>query len=99
MELTNVKTLLRINHNRFDEYLTDMIPRAKAYAESYCNRTFDDPLPLDIELFIAKACEYNMIEQGLQTKQMGEVSYTFDIEERYPHTLLVYLKKYRKLAF
>lgn len=99
MELTTVKTILRITSTQYDEYLTAMIPRAKFYAESYCHRTFDDPLPLDVETFIAKYCEYNMIQQGLQSKTMGEVSYTFDIEERVPRTLLAYLKPYRKLAF
>ena len=97
MGITEVKVILSISTSKHDVYFATSIPLFTEYAEGYCNRTFTEPLPGGIKIFVAKACEYNMQQSGLSSRSMGSVSYSYETD--FPPSLLKLLKPYRKVGF
>jgi hypothetical protein len=104
MNLTDeVKTILRIQDEGHDMYLSVMVPILEQHVIDHCNNQFTKDshgevvYPGPVKLFIAKACEFNMGATGLKGRSMGSVSYTYDLE--FPGTLYQYLRPYKKVKF
>ena len=95
MKVAEVQAILGITDKV--EYLNTAIPLFEDYASNYCNQTFIEPLPGGVQIFVAKACEYNMQKSGLSSRSMGSVSYSYETD--FPPSLLKLLKPYRKVGF
>lgn len=102
MNIQEVKRLARIKTDKYDEYLTEIVPLLVEFARDKCNQLFEDDsgnekLPAGIKLFVAKAAEFYANPQGLSSRSMDTVSYSFEVE--LPQTTLDMLRPYRKLRW
>lgn len=103
MDKAEVKKILQIKTTTHDEYFDIMIPLLIDWARDYTNNKFEDTsqptssLPGGVQIFIAKACEYNMIKAGINSRTMGEVSYTYELD--FPPSIMKYLRPYKRLRF
>jgi hypothetical protein len=103
--IDDIKKLLFISTNEFDEYLGVIVPILLDHAKDYCNNTFKkydevleeyvDDIPKPVTLFIAKMAEQNLTQSGLKSESLGDYSVSFDTDN--PHLKL--LLPYRKVKF
>lgn len=92
--IDDVKTILRVEGH--DEYLFVMVPALEEYVKEYCNNPFRE-IPGPVKIFIAKACEYNLNNSGLESRKMGTVSYSYNMD--FPKHLKDLLRPYRRMKF
>lgn len=101
--IDEVKTILRVKTADHDAYLGVMVPALEDYVKDECNNRFIQITPTEtvypgaVKIFIAKACEYNMNKAGLDSRKMGTVSYSYNLE--FPKSITNLLKPYRRLKF
>lgn len=102
MDKTEVKKILQWKTTKHDDYLDTMVPLLEEWVKEYANQDFKNALeeteiPSGVKIFIAKACEYNVAPSNLQSRNMGSVSYTYNLD--FPPSILRYLKPHRRLKF
>lgn len=99
MDTQEVKKILQIQTDKYDDYLGTVVPIMIDFAIDYCqNKRLDkNSLPSSVKLFVAKAAEFNMQQSGLKSRSMGDVSYVYNTD--FPPSLMTYLAPYRKVRF
>ncbi|QFR56230.1 head-tail adaptor [Bacillus phage 000TH010] len=102
MDIQQVKRLNGITNDKYDEYLTEIVPLLVEFAKDECHNPFIDKdgnekLPAGVKIFVAKAAEFYMAKTGLTGRSMDTVSYNFATE--LPGTILRNLNSYRKMAW
>lgn len=101
MDIETVKRLLQIKTDEHDEYLEEAVPFYVEFAKDKCNDSFtkDDKevLPYGVQLFVAKAVEFNMNPVDLSSRSLGDASFSFITE--LPETIWAYLSPYKKLRW
>lgn len=101
MDLQTVKTMLGISTDKHDAYIAAMLPLVIEFAKDHCNNNFligvEEVLPGGVQMFAAKAVEYNMSPAGLKGRSMGGASYSYDTD--FPPALMKMLRPYRKVRF
>jgi Phage gp6-like head-tail connector protein len=98
----DVKMLLRISGTQYDDYLNAVLPLAKEYVTTYCNRDFTDDqgaesFPGGVKIAIAKICEFHMKQSGVQSESLARHSVTYSSE--YPGEIKTILNNYRRPKF
>ena len=79
-----------------DEHIEALIDHYKGVAEEYCHRSFLEDAPHGVEQFIAKSIARDFTQQqGITSRSMGSVSYSFDAEA--DSKLYTLLKQYRRV--
>jgi hypothetical protein len=98
MDIQQVKNILGITTDKHDTYLSMVIPLFVEQASDYCNQSFDEKnLPGGVQLYVAKAIEFNMGSATIKGRSMGNVSYSYNTE--LPESITKLLRPYRKLRF
>lgn len=102
MTVDEVKTLLRISGTEYDAYLNTILPMAKEYVTTYCNRDFTDDegneaFPGGVKLAIAKICEFHMKQAGVASETLARHSVTYTTD--YPKEIKTILCNYRRPKF
>lgn len=98
MDITTVKNILGITSNRHDAYLAEVVPLFLEIAQDRTNNTFlEGEEPAGVKIFVAKACEFNMHQAGLQSRTMGEVSYSYETD--LPKSVTKHLNPYKRVRF
>jgi hypothetical protein len=103
MELSQVKLLAGIaaDNVKHDDYIKAKIPILLGFAKDYCNKTFmigeTEVLPAGVQKFVGEAIKYDLRDNGLKSRQMGNVTYTFDTN--YLDTVTKNLAPYRGLRW
>ena len=103
MNVVQVKRLLRILNGQYDSYIAEILPMVLSFVETECNRTFplnedgSPQLPNDLQLFVAKAIEYNLGNSALQSEGFAEQSVSFNND--YPPAMMRVLRNYRVVRF
>ncbi|MEZ2459307.1 phage head-tail connector protein [Salinicoccus roseus] len=80
MNATKVKVLNEwdIADASKDERIEALIPHYAQVAEEYCHRPFPEPYPAKVQEFIARMIQHH--NNGVISRSMGSVSYTWDAE-------------------
>lgn len=99
VNLTMIKSALRISHSEQDAYLKLLLRAAKAQADAYCQSNFDDysELPADVDIWIIKTVCQNW-EKGSHSlthrelEELGGDSWDFDYFAYY-HDLAPYRRE------
>ncbi|MGG3662096.1 phage head-tail connector protein [Bacillus gobiensis] len=98
MDIQHVKKILGITTTKHDEYLSTVVPLFIEQASDYCNQSFDEKnLPSGVQIYVAKAIEFNIGSTSLKGRSMGNVSYSYNTE--LPESVTKLLRPYRKLRF
>ncbi|SFJ83176.1 head-tail connector protein [Thermoflavimicrobium dichotomicum] len=102
MTVDEVKALLRISGTQHDSYLSVILPMAKEFVTTYCNREFKDDqgaesFPDGVKIAIAKICEFHMKQSGVQSETLARHSVTYSNE--YPSEIKTILNNYRRPKF
>jgi Phage gp6-like head-tail connector protein len=101
MDITQVKNLTGIKTDNHDSYIAEALPLFIEHAKHECNNTFMvegvEELPSGVQLYVAKAIEFNIGPSNIKGRTMGEVSYSFETE--LPKSITKFLKPYKRLRF
>jgi hypothetical protein len=103
MDLKTVKLLAGIpaENVKHDGFIDAKVPILLGVARDYCNKTFMvgnvEVLPAGVQKFVGEAIKYDLRDNGLKSRQMGNVTYTFDTN--YPDTVTKNLAPYRGLRW
>jgi len=103
MELDTVKLLAGIPLTKtiHDDFIKAKVPILIGWAKDYCNKTFivgeEEVLPAGVQKFVGEAIKYDLRNTGLKSRQMGNVTYSFDTD--YPDTVTRNLAPYRALRW
>ncbi|MBD1223289.1 phage head-tail connector protein [Virgibacillus halodenitrificans] len=100
----DVATIGQIDKLKYAEYLSVMVPLLLEFAEDKCNNKFDgvdengnlEP-PTGVKVFIAESIKHNLSAQGITSRSMGSVSYSYDTD--LPEKIVKHLKPYKKLRW
>lgn len=95
--IDNIKLLASITTDEYDAYLTAFLTMLEEWLKDYCNNKFDVDTPQGILIFAAQAIQFNMQPMTLQSRSMGSVSYSYNLE--YPESMMKLLAPYRKVRF
>jgi hypothetical protein len=101
--VNEVKVLLRIQSDTDDAYLAAMLPLVEEYVVEYCNQDFKDAtgvvvFPGGVKIAIAKMCQYQMRESGVQSESLARHSVTYD-GSKMPSDITNLLNSYRRPHF
>jgi hypothetical protein len=103
MDLKTVKLLAGIpaDNVKHDDFINAKMPILLGVARDYCNKTFMvgdvEVLPAGVQKYVGEAIKYDLRNHGLKSRQMGNVTYTFDTN--YPDVVTDNLKSYRALRW
>jgi hypothetical protein len=103
MELEQAKLLAEIplENTKHDAFIKAKIPILLGVARDYCNKTFMigdvEVLPAGVQKYVGEAIKYDLRNTGLKSRQMGNVTYSFDTN--YPDTVTKNLGPYRALRW
>jgi hypothetical protein len=103
MNLSTVKMLAGIptTNIKHDEFILAKVPILLGFARDYCNKTFMigeiEVLPAGVQKFVGEAIKYDLRDTGLKSRQLGNVTYTFDTN--YPDIVTKNLAAYRGLRW
>jgi hypothetical protein len=103
VDITTVKSILRITTNKHDDYLATVTPLFEEKIKKQANNRFvneedAEKLPLDLQHTLAKWIEWDMnTKQGLESRRLGDVSYNYDNEM--PDFVKRDIAPYRKVRF
>jgi len=98
MEVSKVKMINKwaLDDTSKDSNIEQLIPHYRSMAEEYCHRSFLEDVPHGVEQFIAKSIARDFTQQqGIASRSMGSVSYSFDAES--DSKLYALLKQYRRV--
>jgi len=97
-EIEQLKQLNGDTGAKHDAFYCAMAPILFDVAIDHCNDTWcPETMPQGVQLFIAKAIQFNMQTTGLKGRVMGTVSYSYDTE--FPKAIWTYLRPYKKVKF
>ncbi|MEK4922021.1 phage head-tail connector protein [Cytobacillus sp. FSL R5-0569] len=96
--IDQVSSIAGIDKEKHQTYLSVMVPILLEYAEDYCGATFVgyDP-PAGVRLFIGESLRHKIKADGLSSRSMGSVSYSYDTD--LPEKIKRNLKPYRRVRF
>jgi Phage gp6-like head-tail connector protein len=103
MDLQTVKLLagIPVENTKHDSFLQAKVPILLDWARDYCNKTFMvgdvEVLPAGVKKFVGEAIKYDLRDKGLKSRQLGNVTYTFDTD--YPDSVTRNLAPYRALRW
>ncbi|PAD36327.1 phage head-tail connector protein [Terribacillus saccharophilus] len=103
MDLNTVKLLASIpaTNTKHDEFIEAKISVLIEAAEDYCNQSFivngKYILPAGVKQYVADAIKHDLRDTGLKSRQMGNVTYTFNTD--YPDPVTKNLAPYRALRW
>lgn len=89
MTVTDIENILGISDPRIEFIL----PLAEDFIKRYCNR---DDIPTSLELGVAKVVEIELKDHSLQSKSIGNASYT--LKQEYPDNVMKILKAHKRLV-
>lgn len=96
--IDQVSSIAEIDKEEHQTYLSVMVPILLEYAEDYCGATFDvDTPPAGVRLFIGESLKFKIKSDGLSSRSMGSVSYSYDTD--FPEKIKRNLKPYRRVRF
>jgi len=102
--IDNIAIIGQIDKLKHATFLNVMVPLLLEFAEDKCNTKFDEvdvdgnlQPPTGVKVFIAESIKHNLSAQGIASRSMGSVSYSYDTD--FPDKITKHLNPYKELRW